>query len=342
MAPCPLCCARMTGRGSPVDSSVLGIGLCSATGWGGDDSSCPTSSARARERAALHSLRGGGCGPAVIARGAADRAGHHGAACPPRALGAPAQAVLQVGAGPGQDKSCASAGVEQSRPPALGGTHPEVKVSVRAGALGRRVGRGWPPHSSMASSWSARSSNMLPMSSRMLPVLFTASGGRGPCPSSCRIFSSTACSAAARHALVSSSFCRALSPGEVLSGAAGAPAAAAAAAAARGGLAGTCIAGVPGDGGLAGLVLSEGGVPASLARAAGDWRAGEGAGDGLALPDCSPAAALAGLGAVGGGGGLGDTGGGVPCARFTSGLPGPGRGTFLEEGVGEPWILGTG
>ena len=136
---------------------------------------------------------------------------------------------------------------------------------------------------------------------------------REPCASSCRIFSSTACSAAARHALVSSSFCLALSPGEAPSGAAGGPAAAAAA---RGGLAGTCSAGTPGDGGLAGLALSEGGVLAGLVRAAGGWRAGEG--DGLALPDCSPAAALAGFGAVGGGGGLGDTGGGVPWARFTS------------------------
>lgn len=145
---------------------------------------------------------------------------------------------------------------------------------------------------------------------------------RRPCASSCRIFSSTACSAAARHALVSSSFCRALSPGEAPSDAdaAGGPgaAAAAAAAAARGGLAGTCSPGVPGDGGLAGLALSEGGVLAGLARAEGGWRAGEGVGDGLALPDCSPAAALTGLGAVGGGGGLGDTGGGVPWAPFTS------------------------
>lgn len=41
-------------------------------------------------------------------------------------------------------------------------------------------------------------------------------------------------------------------------------------------------------------------------------------GDGLALPDGSPAATLTGLGAVGGGGGLGDTGGGVLWARFTS------------------------
>lgn len=138
-----------------------------------------------------------------------------------------------------------------------------------------------------------------------------------PCPSSCRIFSSTACSAAARHALVSSSFCRALSPGEAPSSVAGTPEAATAAAA-RGGLAGTCSAGTLGDGGLAGLALSEGGVLAGLARAAGGWRAGDGAGDGLGLPDCSPATALAGLGAVGGGGGLGDTGGGVPCARFTS------------------------
>lgn len=139
--------------------------------------------------------------------------------------------------------------------------------------------------------------------------------------SSCRIFSSTACSAAARHALVSSSFCRALSTGEAPSGAAGdtAAAAAAAAAAARGGLAGTCSAGALGDGGLAGLELSEGGVLVGLARAAGGWRAGEGVGEGLALPDCSPAATLTGLGAVGGGGGLGDTGGGgVPWARFTS------------------------
>lgn len=62
---------------------------------------------------------------------------------------------------------------------------------------------------------------------------------------------------------------------------------------------------------MAGLALRDGGVLVGLARGAGDWRAGEGEGDGLALPDCSPAAALAGLGAVGGGGGLGDTGGGV-------------------------------
>lgn len=223
------------------------------------------------------------------------------------------------------------------------GAHPEVKVSVRAGAQAARADprHGRPRHSSMASSWSARSSNMLPMSSRMLPVLFSsAAEGREPCASSCRIFSSTACSAAAKHALVSSSFCRALSPGEALSGTAGGPAATAAA---RGGLAGTCSAGAPGDGGLAGLALSGGGgVLADLASAGGGWRAGEGAGDGLALPDCSPAAALAGLGAVGGGGGLGDTGGGVPWARFTSGLPGPGSGTFLEAGVGELWILGTG
>lgn len=33
LAPCPLCCARAAGRGSPMGSSVLGIGLCSATDW---------------------------------------------------------------------------------------------------------------------------------------------------------------------------------------------------------------------------------------------------------------------------------------------------------------------
>lgn len=59
------------------------------------------------------------------------------------------------------------------------GARPEVKVSVRRepGRRGRaRSGR--PGHSSMASSWSARSSNMLPMSSRMLPVLFSSAAGR--------------------------------------------------------------------------------------------------------------------------------------------------------------------
>lgn len=182
---------------------------------------------------------------------------------------------------------------------------------------------------------------MLPMSSRMLPVLFSSmEEGRGPCPSSCRIFSSTACNAAAKHALVSSSFCRALSPGEAQSGATGGPEATEAAA--RGGLAGTCSAGAPGEGGLAGLALCEGGELAGLTTAAGGWRAGEGTGEVVALLDCSPATAFAGLGAVGGGGGLGDTGGGVPWARFTSGLPGPGSGTFLEAGVGEPCILVTG
>lgn len=34
LAPCPLCCARAAGRGSPMGSSVLGIGLCSAIDWG--------------------------------------------------------------------------------------------------------------------------------------------------------------------------------------------------------------------------------------------------------------------------------------------------------------------
>lgn len=144
------------------------------------------------------------------------------------------------------------------------------------------------------------------------PELPTPARGtyRGPCPSSCRIFSSTACNAAAKHALVSSSFCRALSPGEAQSGAAGGPEVTEAAA--RGGLAGTCSAGAPGEGGLAGLALCEGGELAGLTRAAGGWRAGEGTGEEVALLDCSPATALAGLGAVGGGGGLGDTGGGVP------------------------------
>lgn len=168
---------------------------------------------------------------------------------------------------------------------------------------------------------------------------------RRPCASSSRIFSSTACSAAARQALVSSSFCRTLSPGEAPSGAAGDPATAEAAA--RGGLAGTCSAGVPGDGGLAGLALSDGGVLAALARAAGGWRAGEGAGDGPALPGGGPAvavtvattaAALGGLGAVGGGGGLGDTGGGVPWARFTS----AGRSGRVEVAVRGPAKSGTG
>lgn len=72
--------------------------------------------------------------------------------------------------------ACAELGVPRPlgpRPP-LRGAHPEVKVKVRARA-GSTVGPyGWPPHSSMASSWSARSSNMLPMSSRMLPVLFSS------------------------------------------------------------------------------------------------------------------------------------------------------------------------
>lgn len=63
---------------------------------------------------------------------------------------------------------------------------------------------------------------------------------------------------------------------------------------------------------MAGLALCEGGELAGLTRAAGGWRAGEGTGEVVALLDCSPATALAGLGAVGGGGGLGDTGGGVP------------------------------
>lgn len=150
------------------------------------------------------------------------------------------------------------------------------------------------------------------------PELPTPARGtyRGPCPSSCRIFSSTACNAAAKHALVSSSFCRALSPGEAQSGATGGPEATEAAA--RGGLAGTCSAGAPGEGGLAGLALCEGGELAGLTTAAGGWRAGEGTGEVVALLDCSPATAFAGLGAVGGGGGLGDTGGGVPWARFTS------------------------
>lgn len=109
---------------------------------------------------------------------------------------------------------------------------------------------------------------MLPMSSRMLPVLFSSmEEGRGPCPSSCLIFSSTACSAAAKHALVSSSFCRALSPGEAQSEATGGPETTEAAA--RGGLVGTCSAGAPGEGGLAGLALCEGGELAGLMRAAG-------------------------------------------------------------------------
>lgn len=90
---------------------------------------------------------------------------------------------------------------------------------------------------------------------------------RGPCPSSCLIFSSTACSAAAKHALVSSSFCRALSPGEAQSEATGGPETTEAAA--RGGLAGTCSAGVPGEGGLTGLALCEGGELAGLMSAAG-------------------------------------------------------------------------
>lgn len=55
--------------------------------------------------------------------------------------------------------------------PPLVGACPEVKVKVRGVWVGPR---GWLPHSSMASSWSARSSNMLPMSSRMLPVLFSS------------------------------------------------------------------------------------------------------------------------------------------------------------------------
>lgn len=59
-------------------------------------------------------------------------------------------------------------------------------------------------HSNMASNWSARSSNILPMSSRMLTVLLF-SVIESFCPSSL-IFSSTACSAAASEALVSSIF----------------------------------------------------------------------------------------------------------------------------------------
>lgn len=60
LAPCPLCCARAAGRGSPMGSSVLGIGLCSATDWGKGHSGHPPhlplvlSRLRAREETALH------------------------------------------------------------------------------------------------------------------------------------------------------------------------------------------------------------------------------------------------------------------------------------------------
>lgn len=57
--------------------------------------------------------------------------------------------------------------------------HPEVKVSVQPEPRQHRWAQHVPHHSSMASSWSARSSNMLPMSSRMLPVLFSEAEGLG-------------------------------------------------------------------------------------------------------------------------------------------------------------------
>ena len=138
--------------------------------------------------------RVGGCGPAVIAQGAADGDGHPPGSSiylEPSGPLARQSSRPAVRPGPRGQELCLCRGwAARARPCPPGprrpsalparaaprGAHPEVKVSVRAGGPGRRgrARREQPRHSSMASSWSARSSNMLPMSSSMLPVLFSS------------------------------------------------------------------------------------------------------------------------------------------------------------------------
>lgn len=103
---------------SPMGSSVLGIGLCSATDWGGGYSSCPPPAASqggpnldsgqaVQEFPLLHPQRaepGGGWagGPAVIAQGAADKEGHpQGSSICPEPLGPPTRQSSKLGPGAG-------------------------------------------------------------------------------------------------------------------------------------------------------------------------------------------------------------------------------------------------
>lgn len=104
-----------------MGSSVLGIGLCSATDWGGTYSSCPRSlPARAGPACTQDGGGGGGQGlpllyiqwaepgggwaggPAVIAQGAADRDGHpQGSSICPEPLGPLARQSSRLGILPG-------------------------------------------------------------------------------------------------------------------------------------------------------------------------------------------------------------------------------------------------
>lgn len=204
-----------------MGSSVLGIGLCSATVWGGGSSGCPPShylprwaqrGFRAGVPGAAPSLHtgqspvvGGRVAQQLLHREQQTGTGTHRAAASVQSPWVPRPGSLPRSAsclGPG-GRSCACAGTGQHDPPPPRGpgrlspaprpprpptmptcaaprsAHPEVKVSVQLEPRQHRWAQRVPHHSSMASSWSARSSNMLPMSSRMLPVLFSEAEGLG-------------------------------------------------------------------------------------------------------------------------------------------------------------------
>lgn len=131
-----------------MGSSVLGLGLCSATDWGGGDSSCPPHlhglgrgqpstrlEAAVLAQQLLHREQQTGLGTTgqrvhpepleTLARRSRRRAG----------LGRAGTGVVLV---PGLGSPA-----RRCRPPAPGGARPEVKVSVRAGAPGGGGSDSW-------------------------------------------------------------------------------------------------------------------------------------------------------------------------------------------------------
>lgn len=116
--PQPLVLCHCGWQRSPMGSSVLGVGLCSATDWGGALQQLSPFSA-CQGRPSLYSGQGGqglpllyiqwaepgggwAGGPAVIAQGAADREGHpQGSSICPEPLGPLARQSSRLGILPG-------------------------------------------------------------------------------------------------------------------------------------------------------------------------------------------------------------------------------------------------